>query len=81
MVMIDESTEKVVLVDLPPSTKGLVTKKCDQGEDFFTIMLNANLSTEAQREAFLHEKSHIDNGDFYSGREADEIESERHTNN
>ena len=50
----------VRLMDLPPRIKGFVTMR--DGEP--VIVLNARLNHEQNLKTFLHEKKHIDNGDF-----------------
>lgn len=50
----------VRLMDLPPRIKGFVTMR--GGEP--VIVLNARLNHEQNLKTFLHEKKHIDDGDF-----------------
>lgn len=54
----------VEFVDLPPRVKGFVTQTFDDGEDYYTIMINATLNREQQIKAFMHEIEHINNNDF-----------------
>lgn len=63
----------VRLVDLPPKVKGMVVKD----GDFFTILLNSKLSREQNMQTFLHEKKHIERGDFEK-YDVDQIELEAH---
>lgn len=53
---------RVVIASLPCSVKAYTVKK----DDFYTIVLNANLSIEQNRKSYLHEMYHIENRDFYS---------------
>lgn len=50
----------VRLMDLPPRIRGFVVER--DGEQI--IVLNARLNREQNLQTFLHEKKHIDNGDF-----------------
>lgn len=63
----------VRLMDLPPRIKGFVTMR--GGEP--VIVLNARLNYEQNLKTFLHEKKHIDNGDFEK-LDVDEIEKVAH---
>ena len=64
---------KVILCDMPVAIRSFV--KSD-GE-WHTIVINARLSRERQRECFLHELKHIRNGDFEKA-DADAIERAAH---
>ena len=64
---------EVRLMDLPPRIKGFVTMR--GGEP--VIVLNARLNHEQNLKTFLHEKKHIDNGDF-ERFDVDIIEREAH---
>ena len=61
-----------VLQDLPIGVKGFVVE--DGAEDFYTIVLNARYSREANIETYKHELKHIEGGDFRSGESADDVE-------
>lgn len=63
-----------ILVDLPTTIHSFV--RHINGVD--TIVINSRLSVERQRECYIHEVSHIKNGDFYKDCSADVIESKRH---
>ena len=63
----------VRLMDLPPRIKGFVTMR--DGEP--VIILNARLNHEQNLKTFMHEKKHIDNGDFEKF-DVDIIEHEAH---
>ena len=56
--MYDPNDAKVILLDLPCAVHGFVVS---DGFDFYTIVLNSRLSYEMQRQAYMHEVSHIEN--------------------
>ena len=64
----------VIIKDLPCRISGF-TKKTG---DYYTIVLNARLNEERQREAYKHEMEHIEEGDFDRSCSADVIECVRH---
>ena len=64
---------EVRLMNLPTRIKGFVTMR--NGEP--VIVLNARLNREQNLQTFLHEKKHIDNGDFEK-YDVDIIELEAH---
>jgi Zn-dependent peptidase ImmA (M78 family) len=57
---------------MPLSIKAFTT--IDYNGDY-NIFINANLSDDAKRLAFRHEKIHIERGDFYSCELATELEN------
>lgn len=60
--------------DLPPAIHGIVT-----GTDgSYTIILNGNDTPARQYAAFLHEVTHIYNGDIMTGQDVAEIEARTH---
>ena len=63
----------VRLMDLPPRIKGFVVRQ--NGED--VIVLNSRLNREQNMKTYLHEKKHIENGDFEK-LDVDEIERDAH---
>ena len=48
-------------IDLPLTTKGMTV---EDGNGFFNIYINQNLSVEQQEAAIRHELEHINRGDF-----------------
>ena len=50
----------VVLMDNPFGIKGSVNKNEDGS---YTVIINAKLNVEQQREVYMHEVEHIENGD------------------
>ncbi len=67
---------RAVIQDLPIGIKGFVVE--DGVDDFYTIVLNARYSREANIETYRHELKHIENGDFRSGESADDVERRTH---
>ena len=67
---------QVFFVDLPSSIRGLTVKNND---DSFTILINVNMSYEAQLSAYLHEMEHIKNNDFDYMHDINELEWCRHS--
>lgn len=63
----------VRLIDLPPRIKGFVVRR--NGED--VIVLNSRLNREQNMKTYLHEKKHIENGDFEK-LNVDQIERDAH---
>lgn len=63
----------VRLMDLPPRIKGFVVRR--NGE--YVIVLNSRLNREQNMKTYLHEKKHIENGDFEK-LNVDEIERDAH---
>lgn len=65
---------RTVYSDLPLTIKGFTIAK----DDFYTIVLNEHLSAETNRSTFLHELTHIKNGDFERKVSVDLIEIYAH---
>lgn len=53
-----------------------LTHKNDDGS--YTIIINKNISTERQKEAVLHELTHIQGNDFTNEEQADLLEKMLH---
>lgn len=73
-----EENVKVAFRALECDFRGAVFCKFDDGEDFYTIIINSNLSEEAQIRTFRHELAHITNNDFHNGLSVGEIERRTH---
>lgn len=58
-------------VDLPAGIKGITVLK----KDFYSVYINAGLSSEEQQKAIKHELTHIKREDFYSDAAIEEIEN------
>ena len=70
---------KVFLIDLPCTVYGFTTYAYgDDGQIYYSIFINAKLNSERQFMTYKHEIEHIDRGDFFSMRKADDIECFRH---
>lgn len=64
----------VVIMDNPFGVKGSVNRNSDGS---FTIIIDAHLNFEQQREVYRHEMNHIKNDDFFKDDVAI-IESDAH---
>lgn len=62
---------------MPPGMHGATVKNDDMG---FTVFLDPNDPPDVQREGYLHEMEHIENGDFDNicDKDADMIEVNAH---
>lgn len=70
---------QVIFSDLPLHISGMIKETFDDGEDRYTIVLNARLNDEQQRKAYFHELRHLDEGDLDRiNCSVDEIEYIRH---
>lgn len=66
---------RTVYYDLPNTIKGFTVSTND---DFFTIVLNQNLSHSQNMKTYFHELNHIMNGDFSKKSSVDMIEFYAH---
>lgn len=66
---------RTILVDLPNTIGGYTVKQ----DDYYTIVLNQNLSHDKNLITYAHEISHIENNDFESNCSAGLIEIYAHT--
>lgn len=66
---------QVFLVDLPTAVRGLTIRNTD---DSYTILINVNLSHEAQCDAYDHEMEHISKRDFDRMHDINNLELTRH---
>lgn len=70
---------QVVLFDLPHTIRGLTTYCYDEdGQMYYTILINSRLSDKMQCDAYDHEISHIDNHDFERMLPIEDLEAARH---
>ena len=72
------SNVSVQFMNMPTTIKACVVRCFDTDDIFFTIMVNARMSDSQQQEAYRHEISHIEHGDFSRCVSVDYIESMRH---
>lgn len=68
----------VIYMDMPPSTKGFVVKMFDEGEDYYTIVINPCYNREQQLETYKHELKHIVCEDLEGYCDPDVVERLRH---
>lgn len=68
---------RTVYYNLPNTIKGFTVSTND---DFFTIILNQNLSHMQNMETYYHELKHIQNGDFSKNCSAGLLEIVAHNN-
>ena len=69
-------TKEAVLVDMPTTIRSFVRRDADGYE---TVVINARLSYEEQRERYRHEDGHVQRDDLSKEGSADAIEREAHT--
>lgn len=69
-----EENVKVVYRPFDCDFKGAVLLRYDDGEDYYTIVINSNLSEIEQYITLRHELSHIAHRDFDSNMPIGEIE-------
>ena len=65
---------RTIMQNLPPSIAGYTIKT----DDFYTIVLNENLSRERNIDSFYHELKHITENDFDKTSHVNEIEDIAH---
>ena len=71
--------DRILFMDLPPRIKAMTVRMFDIDDYYDTVIINASLSLEEQRKAYLHELAHIGSGDFeIVDCTADQIEALRH---
>lgn len=68
----------IKLLNLPPDLYGATVKTVEPDGDFFTIVINENLSHEKQKETYRHEQAHIENDDFNCSCNVSVLEQIRH---
>lgn len=69
-----EENVKVIYRPFDCDFKGALLLRFDDGEDYYTIVINSNLSEDEQYITLRHEIAHITNRDFESSLPIDEIE-------
>ena len=73
------SDVRVIYCDLPPRIHGLTVGCEEDGQMYYTSVLNSCLSFEMNRCTYFHEAAHIINGDFTHIYSVDELEELRHS--
>lgn len=66
---------RIIVVSMPASVRAYTICK----DDYYTIVLNDNLSYEQRQKSYLHELQHIMNKDFEKQCSADLIECIAHS--
>lgn len=69
---------RTIYMNMPPSVKGFVIKTFDDGEDYYTVVINPAYNWEQQVETYKHEVKHIELGDLEAYGDADDVELLRH---
>lgn len=69
---------RTIYMNMPVSIKGFVIKCFDDGEDYYTVVLNPAYNWEQQRDTYEHEIRHIECGDLEGFCDADMVEMLRH---
>lgn len=68
---------RVIFQSMPPAIKGMVVKTFDE-EEWYTVVINSNISAEQQLLTYYHELQHVKAKDFASPLTVDELEKVRH---
>lgn len=69
---------RVAYIDLPCKVHGLTVYHCEDGQTYYTIIINARDSVERQLKTINHELNHVRNGDIYTMIPVQELELLRH---
>lgn len=69
---------KVIYMNMPESVKGYIVKMFDDGEDYYTVVLNPKYNWEQQQATYRHELKHIDARDLERFGDVNELELIRH---
>lgn len=70
---------QVVLIDLPVTVRGLTVYYYDEdGQVYYTILINSRLNDQTQCAAYDHEIVHINNRDFDCMLPVEDLEAARH---
>ena len=71
---------QIIFMSMPPSVKGMVVKTFDDngGDNYYTIVINSNLSHEQQLKTYEHEMRHLRRRDFECDLPVDSIERRNH---
>lgn len=68
-----------IYMNMPPSVKGMLVKMFDDGEDYYTVVINPMYNAEQQLSTYEHELMHIKCRDLDEIGDADALELLRHT--
>ena len=72
MTFLPECDFFVRMINLPPSIHGMTVTNDDST---FSVYINSKLSVEQQKEAYMHDVSHIVKDDFFTDLPIEEIEN------
>jgi len=67
-----------IYMDMRPTVKGFLVKMFDDGEDYYTIVINPKYNAEQQIETYEHELKHIEARDLDGYCDTDIVEMLRH---
>ncbi len=70
--MIDLDDYYIRYINMPSSTRGMTVQ---DGDGFYNIYINANISADAQQEAIQHELKHVQREDFDNKKSLREAET------
>ena len=71
-------TDIAVLIDMPPAVRGFAKTTAEPDGDYQTVVVNARLTWEANRETYKHETKHIKEDDAHREADVNELEEKRH---
>ena len=69
---------RTIYVEMPPAIKGYLVKMFDDGEDYYTIVINPCYNREQQLGTYEHELRHITCEDLEGYCDPDFVEKLRH---
>lgn len=67
-----------IYMKMPPSVKGMLVKTFDDGEYYYTVVINPMYNIEQQRGTYEHEIRHIECRDLDGFCDAGAVEMLRH---
>lgn len=70
---------RFIQAKMPRGIAGIAVKSAQPDGDFFTALINQDLSQEATQRAMLHEIEHVSEDDFTSEYSVAEIENKMKT--
>ncbi len=72
------TNERIIYLDMPENIKGFVIKTFDEGEDYYSIVINPKFNWEQQEQTYRHELKHIEHDDLADYCDPNVIERLRH---
>lgn len=70
---------RFIRMKMPIGIRGIAVKSCQSDGDFYTALINEDLSEEATQRAVLHEIQHVEEDDFTSEYSVSDIEKKMKT--